>query len=647
MDIIDIILARALTPQGQVNTYAAKAQKAAQDAAAAATSAQSVADNMESISNQITTTGAAAQQAVVDANTALATVNEALATLDEGTISYEDIDAEIKNLMISGTGDATNSAYNVGLNILYPDGDEENVEELVVMHKQPGDSQTATMTQGAIKAYIESVKAELEQKIATHGGSEGGDTPTPQPSAEGEIVFYDENGQVITDQSVIDQLIRAGAFKIRNAFGSEVDYVNKMVTRINDADHPIFDINYYKIYTGRMRCNVANNGTITAWYGDANYRDDGSNGQVMVYQPKFYYKRVPINTVNNTIGKIIKKETLLISPYAGEGFKLHPLFYGEDGVTELDYVLISAYEGSVYDVSTEQYITNDASNFTAAEDQLSSIAGVKPVSGVGNKLNSIIAERLAKNRGTGWHITNMACESANQMLQALEYNSFNGQDNIEKGISDFGITYNAKNYSSYTGSTSALGNLSGAAESTINERDGIETIETTPGKRAVSYRGMENPWGNLWRYIGGAIVNGNGSQKGGQVYLAKNFNYSDTLNDNYVGTECLFANTNGWSSSFAYGNSAYDWVFIPAEANGNSTAPIGDGLWITGDLNREVALSIGGKCNMGDQNGLFYYAADRNVTEGVGTHGARLMYIPTKNAIYNANLASWRSKTGG
>jgi len=60
MDIIDIILARALTPQGQVNTYAAKAQKAAQDAAAAATSAQSVANNMESISNQITTTGAAA-----------------------------------------------------------------------------------------------------------------------------------------------------------------------------------------------------------------------------------------------------------------------------------------------------------------------------------------------------------------------------------------------------------------------------------------------------------------------------------------------------------------------------------------------------------------------------------------------------------
>jgi hypothetical protein len=35
MDIIDIMLARALTPQGQITTYAAKARKAAQDAAAA------------------------------------------------------------------------------------------------------------------------------------------------------------------------------------------------------------------------------------------------------------------------------------------------------------------------------------------------------------------------------------------------------------------------------------------------------------------------------------------------------------------------------------------------------------------------------------------------------------------------------------
>jgi hypothetical protein len=32
------------------------------------------------------------------------------------------------------------------------------------------------------------------------------------------------------------------------------------------------------MYGGRMRCNVADDGTINAFYGDPTYADDGSNG---------------------------------------------------------------------------------------------------------------------------------------------------------------------------------------------------------------------------------------------------------------------------------------------------------------------------------------------------------------------------------
>jgi len=52
------------------------------------------------------------------------------------------------------------------------------------------------------------------------------------------------------------------------------------------------EINKLPMFGGRKRCNVADDGTITAFYGESNYREDGSNGQVMVYQPKFYYRRV-------------------------------------------------------------------------------------------------------------------------------------------------------------------------------------------------------------------------------------------------------------------------------------------------------------------------------------------------------------------
>ena len=45
---------------------------------------------------------------------------------------------------------------------------------------------------------------------------------------------------------------------------------------------------------------------------------------------------------------------------------------------------------------------------------------------------------------------------------------------------------------------------------------------------------------------------------------------------------------------------------------------------------------------------MFYYAADRNVEDSARTnYGARLMYIPTKNAIYQANINKWKALQGG
>ena len=53
------------------------------------------------------------------------------------------------------------------------------------------------------------------------------------------------------------------------------------------------DFNQFLMYGGRIKCNVADDGTINAFYGENGYTEDGSNGQVMIYQPKFYYRRVP------------------------------------------------------------------------------------------------------------------------------------------------------------------------------------------------------------------------------------------------------------------------------------------------------------------------------------------------------------------
>jgi len=136
-------------------------------------------------------------------------------------------------------------------------------------------------------------------------------------------------------------------------------------------------------------------------------------------------------------------------------------------------------------------------------NKLTSIAGVRPITNI----TITQAEEYARARGNGWHIMNMAAESANQMLQIVEYGHMNGQQAIEQGIT---WAPNGSNIFFITGSTSSLGNTTGHAESTNVDINNTRTAMTEEGYRAISYRGMENPWGNIWSMIGGTNINGNG-----------------------------------------------------------------------------------------------------------------------------------------
>ena len=99
-----------------------------------------------------------------------------------------------------------------------------------------------------------------------------------------------------------------------------------------------------------------------------------------------------------------------------------------------------------------------------------------------------------------------------------------------------------------------------------------------------------------------------------------------------------------------YGDSKYDWVFLPVETatTANSLLPIGDNLWVVANTTSNRILAIGGSYNSGDDNGLFYYAADRTVDDSKRDNfTARLMFIPTKNSTYSSNIVKWRAKMGG
>lgn len=627
MDILDIILAKKLTPQGQIDTYATKAEKAVSDAKKAV-------DDIESITEQTNTNNTNAQNALNNAQTAA----EEYQTLINGIDERLDNITAIEDVTVVDDDTSTYKSKNTVVN----KNNTSTSFKVMKNYTSTGNNEDGAMTQKAITDALNT----LDQKINTSGGSSG-NTNLGSDNA-GKIVVVGVDGNItpstVQEEEIIQALMKSGTYTATDAIGIEVDYTNKSVKRIQEAETYTTggDFNKYSMYYGRVRCNVNDNGEIVAWQNSENFATDGSNGQVMVYQPKFYYARLPIITEDAGNGvQIVRKEAIIISPTPQNGFKLHPLFINKIG-EEVDYVLLSAFEGSAYLTSSGTYDPLDKGSINFANDKLSSVSGVKPISGLNRSLTVTNAERLAENRGTGWHITNLAFESAMQMLEMIEFGTLNGQNALELGIVN--IPNNPSyNCASLTGSTISLGNTSGHAASTTSNINNNEVQYDQEGYRAISYRGIENPWGNIWRMIGGVLVNGNGSKQGGEVYVCTNFNYSTSINSNYAPLGFNLPAQYDWISAFGY-NSNLDWAFIPIECvNANSALPIGDNLWTTNNLNGTNMAMAGGAWSFGDSCGPFYYAFDKNIEESARAYSARLMFIPEKNAIYLANVQKFQN----
>lgn len=438
------------------------------------------------------------------------------------------------------------------------------------------------------------------------------------------------------DKADVDDVKAFVGYTDDDIVGLCVDYENKTFTRLAGAVglSANSDFDKFTMYGGRRRCNVSDDGTITAYYGDENYAEDGSNGQVMVFQPKFYYKVVPLKLEKNTdsgIGYHIRRANYYVSSKPKAGFKLHPAFYDANG-NEIDYILYSAYEGSMYDSSTQAYVNDNVDKSITYEDGdlLCSVAGKKPISGlrkgIGTKVN---LEQMAQNRGPGWHLETIKAISANQLLMMVELGIMNSQRGIGQGIVN--IPNNASyNCSSLTGSTVGLGNSTGQAKETINEIGGTKTTYNVNDKVSVSYRGIENPWGNIAKHVQGINIWGDGTMAGGQPYVANDFVFNELKHsDNYEPVGFTLPNANGFIKAMGYGSENYDWLLMPSEIGGTSALPVGDYLYITQNLNGTRITQFGGGWQSGINAGSFYQIFD-GITGGRSrSAGGCLLYVPT------------------
>lgn len=436
--------------------------------------------------------------------------------------------------------------------------------------------------------------------------------------------------QITNLQEQIDDVRTFVGYEEEDVYGVEVDFVNKKFTRLAGAENMTAgeDFSALTPWGGRKRCILADDGTVLAYRGETGYTETGATTQaitkgekeyptgtkvqVMVEQPIFYVKAVPVKSAvaSSGRGKQYSKARFYISPTPKAGFKPVGGFRDANGNLQ-EKIYLAAYEGCIYDTSASAYLKNDEQVADFAADMLSSIASAKPAGGLTQSLTRANTRKLANNRGTGWQLSNIFSLSATQWLILVEYASFDAQAKVGQGVSTF-TDDGTTNMSLVTGATAGLGNGSGIPDGGTN------------GKCSVSYRGEENLWGNIWTWLDG--INIFNTDTTSAVYVKEyGAMKDDTTGDGYIPVGFGAFKGEGYISAFGIDGELME-LFIPVANGGASNLPVGDYFWNNNTGFRVARL--GGAWYDGARCGawcLYWYDAS---SSRYRHFGGRLLYVP-------------------
>ena len=396
--------------------------------------------------------------------------------------------------------------------------------------------------------------------------------------------------------------------------GIEADFANNTFTRIEDSANwsAGSDFDRVKCYQ-RRRCNVTDDGHVTAYYGDANYTESGftqtsitvqdgttfpagTEVQVMVEQPKVWYKVEAITTD----GTRMDKGRYYVADGPVTGFKVHPAFIRNE--VEYDNLYISAYEATLYDASESSYTGGSAITPDYLTDKLSSVKGTNLY-----PLTNLTRENyrdLAAARGNNWTQLTIQAHSLEQLLMSIEYCSFNLQTVLSAGNTN---SSGANIIGSVTTLNSSGTGLAGASVSATN---------------SFTWRYAENVYGDVNKYQDGLNTNG------GNAYIADhgfNSNYYNTAP--YVATGLYIRDNQTYGylfiSRFHY-KEEFDWLLVACSTGGDGSTPINDKSYVLGST-REPR--VGGCWNDGSGAGAFCFYADGLVGAVNANIGTRLCYM--------------------
>lgn len=344
-------------------------------------------------------------------------------------------------------------------------------------------------------------------------------------------------------------------------------------------------------------------------YSAGGWRDvdtllEDNNVNVMIKIPEFWWIDDYVESTET--------HNLKICPHAKPGWHHHKEAY------------VSAYEGYI-----------DGNYYRSSKNKIPSVNFTR---------STVRPKARANGLGNSWNIYTYNEHRAICHLFLVEYATRNSQKAVNTELTPEGFrqgglgsgcttgtaTINGAQTWSFipTGSSDSLGSGSGEVTVTIQQTDSSGSNTTTTTRKCNRYRGIENPFGHVWKHTDDVIsvyISGYGTRFWYKCDSPDHFGDSISSDNPYYKNIAANAVVTGYKTKIAT-TSTCDF-FASSCNNGSETTYWCDYNWDNTDGSLHCLL-IGGGSDDGGPAGLFYLHSYHGVGRSSAAIGSRLTYLP-------------------
>lgn len=378
------------------------------------------------------------------------------------------------------------------------------------------------------------------------------------------------------------------------------------------------------IHSKMKRCVLKDSGEVAYYLNphNSNLKEngepavlDGTDGQVMVEIPSFYYRFVEEGT----------RRRVMISEQEIAGFKLWKKCY------------VSAYEATIQRSTNKlSSVVNTSPDYRGGNNDASRDNTVKSLLGKpASNFTLDEARTYARNRGSAnWNCYLYSIHKMLCWLFVVEYATLNTQLDYTaeryRGFSSGGLGRGV-NYLRYNdnpsvdcGITNEFGNKTAVVSIYAIASTSTRDSDTKREVSVPTYRGIENPFGDIGQIADGIVAYNRAESNAFEIFTAEN----DDILANRDKKDWRFSSKTtrrlGYISAVSFGE--YGDI-LPTEVGSGSNFFFGDQFLFTKGDYTEGVFSLGGDYYMGwNSNGMFASHIIGS-EEKLGQYGTRLCYI--------------------